>query len=86
MNDDLVKRLREYADYRATADDLSQCLFQAADCIEAQDKRNKALAFILMCALADFKSSGNMGEDMFFDWIDDARAALAGEGKDDRRT
>ena len=34
MTDDLVKRLREYADYRATADDLSRCLFSAADRIE----------------------------------------------------
>jgi hypothetical protein len=32
--DDLVRRLREYADYRATADDLSRCLFSAADRIE----------------------------------------------------
>ena len=32
--DDLVERLREYADYRATADDLSRCLFSAADRIE----------------------------------------------------
>jgi hypothetical protein len=34
MTDDLVTRLREYADYRATADDLSRCLFSAADRIE----------------------------------------------------
>jgi len=42
--------------------------------------RNAELKIILARALADYESS-ICPEDMFFDWIEDARAAL-GEKKD----
>lgn len=43
MADDLVARLREYADYRATPDDLSRTLFEAADRLEAAEARVREL-------------------------------------------
>ncbi len=36
MTDDIVARLRKFADYRATSDDLSRALWEAADLIEQQ--------------------------------------------------
>ena len=44
MTDDLVNRLRDYADYRATADDLSSCLFKAADRIEQLEAALREIA------------------------------------------
>jgi hypothetical protein len=82
MTDDLVKRLHESAQ---AWDNEGECGLatlerEAAYCIEDQQKRNAALKFILACALADYESSP-YPQDMHFDWIEDARAAL-GEKKD----
>jgi hypothetical protein len=72
MTDDLVKRLRDYADYRATADDLSSCLFKAADRIEQLEA---ALREIADGAVAD------NADDACHVLMKMARAAL-GEKKD----
>jgi hypothetical protein len=74
MGDDLVKRLREEVNDHMFGIIQSPLQLEAADRIEQ-------LKFILACALADYKSSRCL-DDMFFDWIDDASAALE-EKKDD---
>jgi hypothetical protein len=71
--DDLVKRLRDYPTNEDGFIGIEKTCEEAADRIEQ-------LKFILVCALADYKSS-RCPDEMFFDWIDDARAAL-GEKKD----
>ncbi len=87
MTDDLVRRLNEDFSVNAREDIQHQIKVyeaerkEAADRIEDQQKRNAELKFILVCALADYESSP-YPQDMHFDWIENARAALEGK-KDD---
>jgi len=78
MTDDLVKRLRDFEQWMRDPEDQKFTL--SSDLFDEAASRIEQLKFILACALADYKSS-RCPDEMFFDWIDDARAAL-GEKKD----
>jgi cell division protein FtsB len=81
VSDDLVARLREYADYRATADDLSQCLFQTADRIEQQQKRNNELEAAIKTLKAAFRVN-MLRANASHEEIDAVIRAALGEKKD----
>ena len=79
MTDDLVKRLRSPEVFIDTGGMISPVAYQAADRIEAQDKRNKELETALRNCCDKWENGNGICE--WLEAVDEARTAL-GEKKD----